>query len=167
VAVLGHSNAREQVGGRNSEQPGIAMLLRPGRAHSAAESVCGDGDGPVIVAMIVVWMMQVAVDDVIGMVAMRDCDVTAIHRVDVTGGLFGRAVAGGALRGIRGADGDGVFVHVRTMCVMQMAAIKVISMTVMRDGEMAAAGAVLMLVSLGVFMVRATGGDKRQWCDEE
>ena len=51
---------------------------------------------------------------------------------------------------------------------MQMLAIEVIGVTVMGDGEMTAARAVLMLVGLGVFGVRgATTGDEHQRNDEE
>lgn len=115
--------------------------------------------------MIAVRMMQMTVDDVIGVVAMWYGGVTAVRGVDVPGGLFGRAMTGGALCGICGADGDGVFVRVRTMRMMQMAAIEVVGVTLMLNGEMATARAVLMRVGvLGV--CGTTASDERERNDE-
>ncbi len=97
------------------------------------------------------------------MVAVRNGGVTAVRRVDVTGGNFVRAVTGSAWRGIGGADGDDMFIHMRAVGVMQMTAVKIIGVTVVLDGEVAAARAMLMLVGLGVFGVRgATAGDERE-----
>ncbi len=117
--------------------------------------------------MIAVRMMQVTVDDVINMVAMRNGGVTAIRGVDVTGGGFVRAVTGRAFVGIRGADGEGVVVHMRAVHVMQMACIKVVGVTVVRDGEMAATGAVLMRMVFRVFGMSRAGGDNERDGDEQ
>lgn len=112
--------------------------------------------------MIAVRMMQVTVDDIVGVIAMRDGGMTAVGRMDVAGGLFRRAVSGSAGVGIGGTDGNGVFVHVPAMTVMQVAVIKVVGVTVMSDGEMTAAGTVLMLVRLGVFGVSTTADHECQ-----
>ncbi len=131
------------------------------------ESVRCYGDGPVVVAMIAVRVMQMTADDVIGVVAMWHGGVTAVDGVFVTSGLFVRAVAGRALIRIRCVDRDSVFVGVRTVVMMQMTAVKVISVTVMRDGEMAAIRAVLVRVSLGVLGVRgAATSNEREWHDK-
>lgn len=72
-----------------------------------------------------------------------------------------------ALIGVRDTDGDDVFVHMCAVGVMQMLAVEVVGVTVMGDGEMTAARAVLMLMGLGVFVVGATDSDERQRRDEE
>jgi hypothetical protein len=128
----------------------------------------GDGDSTVIVAMIAVRMMQMAVDHVIGVVAMWHGGVTAVQRVDMTNGFFVSAMTRRAGSGIDGVDGDDVFVHMRAVGVMQMLAIKVIGVTVVSDSEMTATRAVLMWVGVSVFgMGGATTGDHRQRPDEE
>ena len=118
--------------------------------------------------MVAVRMMQVAADDVISVVAMRYGGVTAVAGVGVTSGLFGGAVSGRAGVGICGADGNDVFVHMRTVGVMQMTSIKIVSVTVMRDGEMTTARAVRMLVGFGVLGVcGATASDERERNEQE
>ena len=109
-----------------------------------------------MITMVTVRMMQVTVDDVIGVIAMWHGGVAAVGRVRVSGRFFGGPMAGSAGCGIGGADGDDVFVHMRAVGVVQMTAIEVVRVTVMGYGQMAAAGAVLMLVGLGVFGVRGT-----------
>ena len=121
-----------------------------------------------IIAVVAVRMMQVAVDDVVGMVAVRDGGVTAIGRVNMTSRLFCGAMTGRAGRGIDGGDGDDVLVHMPAMAVVQVAVIQVVGMTVMRDGKMATARAVLMLVRLGMFGVRGTtASDERERNEQE
>jgi len=58
----------------------------------------------VMVAMAVVRVVQVAVDDVVHMVAVRDGRVPAVRAVDVSGVVRGAGVAVGAVGRIAGAD---------------------------------------------------------------
>jgi hypothetical protein len=71
--------------------------------------------------MVAVRMMQVAVDDVVGVIAVRNGGVAAGGAVSVARRLFARAVSGSALVGIRGADGEDMVIYVAGMHVMQMA----------------------------------------------
>ena len=95
-----------------------------------------------IVAMIAVRMVQPAVDKVVEVVTVGDCLVAAIRAVAMAGRMPFDGLFGGALRGIPGADLQHVFVNVIPVRRMQMSVVKIIDMTVMFDGRMAAAPAV-------------------------
>ena len=118
--------------------------------------------------MVAVRMMQVAVDDVIGVVAMRDGGVPAVRGMDVARGLFRGSVTRRAGGRIGGGDGDDVLVHMPAVTVVQVAVIQVVGVAVMHDGEVAAAGAVRMRVGAGMFGVRGTTArDEGERHDEE
>ena len=121
-----------------------------------------------IIAVAVVGVMEVPIDDVIGVVAMRDGGVTAVRGMDVARGLFRGSVTRRAGGRIGGGDGDDVLVHMPAVTVVQVAVIQVVGVAVMRDGEVAAAGAVRMRVGAGMFGVRGTSThDEGEWHDEE
>jgi hypothetical protein len=101
--------------------------------------------------MVAMRMMQVAGDQVIHVIAMRNRGVAAVGAMDMCGIMAGASVVGGALIGVGGGHGDDVFVHVPGVGVMQMAVVQVIHMVVVADGEVAAIGAMLMrMVSVDV-----------------
>lgn len=129
-------------------------------------SVSGDSDRAVIVAVIAIQMMEMTVNEMVNVVAVRDGIMTAVRAVDVIGGVFGSGEARRAFVRISGADGEGVFVHMGAVHVMQMACIKVVGVTVVRDGEMAATGAVLMRMAFRVFGMSRAGGDNERDGDE-
>ena len=89
-----------------------------------------------VVAVIAVRMMKASVHQVIHVITMRNGSVAAIGAVNVL-----PVVAFGAKRafvGIRGADGDSVFIHVVAMRMMQMAVMKIIHVVAMHDGNVSA-----------------------------
>lgn len=101
-------------------------------------------------------VMQMAADDVIHVIAVRNRRVTTCGGVDMVGRLFRGTVSGRALLRIRGGDFQDMLVHVTGMDMVQMPAIQIVHVAGMLHGEMAAAGTMLMLVGLGMFMVGGT-----------
>ncbi len=94
----------------------------------------------VVVAVIAVRMMELSVHQIVHMIAMRNGRVAAIGAMNVLPIMaFG---AERAFVGIRGADGDGVFIHMVAMRMMQMAVMKIIHVPAMHDGNVSATFAV-------------------------
>jgi hypothetical protein len=109
---------------------------------------------PVIVAMIPMRMMQVAVDQIIDMIAMRHRLVTAIRTVLVIARMAAAIMIRRALVGIAGAHVDGVFVEVILMRVMKVAIMEIVHVIAVLYRGVAAArtmlvGMVVMDVMLG------------------
>ena len=105
-----------------------------------------------VVAVVTVRMVQMAIDEVIDVVAMR-------HRFVAAAGAMHVAVAvmvGGADVRVGGADGDGVFIDVVAVRVVQVAVVQVINVAFVLDGGVAAACAVLVFVVGVVRFVAAT-----------
>lgn len=100
-----------------------------------------------VIAVAVVWMMKMAGNQVIGMIAVRHRFVSAARSVHVGVVVTGAGVAGRAIGGIGGIDGNGVLVVMVLVGAMQMAVVKVIDVAVVKDGCVAAAGAVSMVVT--------------------
>ena len=104
-----------------------------------------------VVAMVTVRMVQVAVDQVVDVVTVRDGFVAATGAMDVAGFVAAAFVLGRAAVGVGGRDGDHVLVDVVAMRMVQVTVVQVVDMTVMPDGRVAAAGA------MGVVMVGVMG----------
>lgn len=102
-----------------------------------------------------VGMMQVAVDEVVDMVAVRHCLVPAARPMHVVRRVRAAVVLGRAVTGIRAVDGNRVFVYVVAMRVMEMTIVDVVNVTVMDDGGVSAVGAVSVIV---VFVLVACHG---------
>ena len=104
-----------------------------------------------VVAMVAVRVVQVAVDQVVDVVTVRDGFVAATGAMDVAGLVAAAFVLGRAAVRVGGRDGDHVLVDVVAMRMVQVAVVQVIDMAVMADGRVAAAGA------MGVVMVGVMG----------
>ena len=108
--------------------------------------------------MVAVRVVQVAIDKVIDVVAMRHRFVAAAGAVDVSGFVaaagavyMSRFVAvavmiWGADVRVGGADGDAVFIDVVAVRMVQVAIVQVIDVAFVFDGGVAAASAVLVRV---------------------
>jgi len=101
----------------------------------------------VIVAVAVVGVVEVAVDEVAGVVAVGDGFVAAAGAVDVVGVVTRASMAAGAGIRVGLGDFDDVFIDVIAVGVMEMTIMKVVGVVAMLDGGVAAVGAV------GVVMV--------------
>lgn len=97
-----------------------------------------------IIAVISVWMMQVAIDKIVDMISVWLGFVPAARpvymiRLVARTAMFGRASIRVFLR-----DFDNVLVNVIAMHVMQMPIMQIIDMTIMLDDRVTAAGSMLM-----------------------
>jgi len=93
----------------------------------------------VIVAMRPVWVMQVAIDQIVDMVAVRHGLVAAPGTMAMTDLVPGAAMAGRAASGVACIDGDLVLVDMAVVWVMKVAVVQIVDVTVVPDGDMAAA----------------------------
>ncbi len=91
---------------------------------------------PVIVAVSVMRMMQSAINQIIHVIAMRNGCVAAVGAMNVLLVVAFRTER--AFVGIHGADGDGVFVHVVAVRMMQVPVVKVIHVPIVHDCDVSA-----------------------------
>ena len=146
------ANRTTSGGGLKVDRPGSVFLRQigfptgnsPGRTRFASafgldvvrERLTNHLKWSVVVAVIAVWMMQSAINQVVHVIAMRNGSVTAIGTMNVLPVVAFRTER--ALVGIRGTDGDGMFVHVVAVRMMQMAIVKIIHVPIVHDGDMSA-----------------------------
>lgn len=108
-----------------------------------------------IVAVVAVLVMQVAADQVIGVVAVGNRLMAAVGAVLVAALVFSAAMIRRAAFGIAVADADAVFVYVVAMHVMQVAVVQIIDVTVVAHRGVPAVGAVgVRMTFMGVVFLR-------------
>lgn len=112
---------------------------------TATES--GERDRAVIVAVVPVRVVQVAVDQVVDVVTVRHCGVTASGSVHVVGVVTRAGVRPAAVR-IGRAHRDGVFIVVVLVRAVQVTVVQVPDVIVVTDRDVATVGAVLVVVVL-------------------
>ena len=101
-----------------------------------------------IVAVLTVRVMQVAVDEVVDVIAVRDRLVSTVGAVHV-GRIVTRAlVAGGAVRRVRSVDVDLVLVDVILVGVVEVTVVQVVDVVSVLHRGMTAARVVLVVVVL-------------------
>jgi hypothetical protein len=108
-----------------------------------------DFDGPVVVAVVAVWVVKVTADQVVDVLAMRDRLVAAVWSVLVFVPVFGTLVAGRAVGWVGLADRQCVALDAARAVVVQFAVVEVIHVIVVADGAVTAAWAVLVVVYVG------------------
>lgn len=111
-----------------------------------ARSVGDHLERTVIVAVTAMRVMQAAIDEIVDMVPMRYRFVSAARSVDVPGLVTFVPVFRGAAIGVCLAHLDDMLVDVTIMGMMQVAVMQIIDVIAVTDGNMPAAGAVLMWV---------------------
>src|SRR5690606_27179554 len=97
-------------------------------------------------AVVAVWVMQVAVDDVVDVIAVGYRLVAAARAVDVIGRVGAAVVARGAGGGILRIDIEPVLVHVVAVRVVQVTVVHVVDVVVVANRRVPAARAVLVVV---------------------
>src|SRR5205807_2193763 len=100
----------------------------------------------VVVAVAAVRVVQMALHQVIGVVAVRHGFMAAARAVLVGLVMAAAGVLGRAFAGVLLAHRQLVLFHVLALNVVQVAIVQVIDVAVMLDGGVPAAGAVLMVV---------------------
>jgi len=101
----------------------------------------------VIVAVIAMGMVQVAVYQVIDVIAVRHSFVAAALAVSMRLFVSGAVVRWCALVRIRGADLDAMVLDGGAVRMMQMAIVKIVRVAIVLHCYMAAVGAMLVAVS--------------------
>lgn len=96
--------------------------------------------------MIAMRMMQVAIDQIVDVIAVGHRLMAAAGAVDMARFVPGAVVVGGAGIGVRRADLDHMLVDVIPMRVMQVTVMQVIDVIAVAHGGMAAARAMLVVV---------------------
>jgi hypothetical protein len=107
----------------------------------------------VVVAVIAVRVMQVAGDEVIDVIAVRDRGMAAARAVHVIFRVTGALMLRRALARIRGVDGDRALVDVVAVHVMEMTVVHVVDVAGVANRLMAAGRAVNVRV-LALMRVR-------------
>jgi hypothetical protein len=106
----------------------------------------------VVVAVPAVRVVQVAVDDVVGVIAVRDRFMAAAGAVRVILPVITTRMGRRAVRRVRATHGELVLVDVVAMRMVQVPVVEVVGVPVVLDLRVAAVRAVLMIVVL-VFRV--------------
>ena len=113
--------------------------------------------------MTAVWMVQVAVNEEIDMVSVRDRFVAAAAVVNVPGWVSATLVRRSTGSRVDTPDRQHVFFDCPTgFRVVQVAVVQVIDMAVVLDSRVPTAGAVLMRVA-GMSVRRAHGNSSFVW----
>jgi len=100
-----------------------------------------------IVAMPVVGMVEMTVDQVVRVIAMRDRRVTAAGGVYMADGVSIARMIRRAAGWIRRVDCDRAFIDVVAVHHVQMTIVEVVDVAAVLDGEMPAVGTVNMAVA--------------------
>ena len=108
--------------------------------------------------MVAVRVMQMAIDEVVNVIAMRYRFMAATGAMNMTGFMTAAMVFRCAGIGIGRADCNDVLIYVIAMRMVQVTVVQVIDMPFMTKGGMAAVRAMLMIVP-GVMRLVASGSD--------
>jgi hypothetical protein len=121
----------------------------------------------VIVAMVAVRVVQMAADEVAGMIAVGQGRVTAVGAVGMVLGVLVPTMTWRATGGVDTGHPQDVLIHVAAMNVVQVPVVEIIRVAVVDHSEVAAAGLVPVGVSLIVGAVTLTAeAGKRENCGE-
>lgn len=96
------------------------------------------GHGPVVIAMVAVRMVQVSIHQIIDMVAMRYCVMTATGTVHMRGVVCTAFMIRCATVRIGARYLDHVLIDVIAMGVVQVPVVQIVDVAVMADGRMTA-----------------------------
>jgi hypothetical protein len=101
---------------------------------------------PVIVAVIAMRVMQVTVDEIVDVVAMRHGFVAAAWTMNVIGAVTAAAMVRRADGGVLVTDIDRMLVDMIAVRMMQMTVVQIIRVIAMADRDMAATRSMRMIV---------------------
>lgn len=137
--------------------PGVLALLASGQLERA-----------VVVAVVAVGVMEVAVDEVVDVVAVGHGLVSAAGAVNMALLVTGAPVFRGASGRVRLVHLDHVLVNVVSVGVVEVAVVEVVHVVPVLDGDVAALGAVdvvvvLVLVAVHIGHVFGRAGPTVEW----
>jgi hypothetical protein len=107
-----------------------------------------------IVAMRAVWIVQVARDDVVLVIAVRNHFVSAGRTVRMRGIVFAALMSAIAARRIRARDGEHVLIDVPRVKIMQVAVVQIVGVVVVTNGGVTASRGVRVRVCFVGLVVR-------------
>jgi hypothetical protein len=107
---------------------------------------------PVIVAVVAMGMVEMAVDEIIDVVAVRDGRVSAAGAMHMAGLVSATVVPRGASIGVRRRHFDHMLFDLLAVRMMKMPVVQVVHMPLMLDGRVSAIRAVLMNVAIVSFV---------------
>jgi len=117
-------------------------------APRAASPRSNHGDRAVVVAVAVVRVVQVTIDEVVDVIPVRHRFVPATGAVDVIGGMAGARVVGRAVGRVLVADREPVLVDVVVVDVVEVPVVQKVDVALVVDGGVPAAVAVGVRVVL-------------------
>jgi hypothetical protein len=108
----------------------------------------GELNSAVVVAMIAIWVVEVAIHQVVNVIAVGNCLMTAIRPVLVLGTMRSAVMAVGTVCGILCVDVEPMLVNMSVMQRVQVPIVKVVCVVIVNDRSMAAIFAMLMTMVL-------------------
>jgi hypothetical protein len=100
----------------------------------------------VVIAVVSVRVVEVAVDQVVDVVAVRNGRMAAVGPMHMAFLVPAAVMGGSAAIGVGGIDLENVLIDVTGVRMVQVAIVQIIHMSVMLDSHVAAARAVLVVV---------------------
>lgn len=117
-----------------------------------------------VITMTAMGMMQMPIDQVIGVIAMGDGGVTATGTMDMAGGMAPAGMVLGAAIRIGRAYGDGMLLDHFPFLVVEVAIVDIVDMPIMFDRGVATAGTMNVVMVIVVFA--AFRHERIPWEDE-
>ena len=124
--------------------------------HRAKTLVSNDLHRTMVITVIAMGMMQMAVDEIVDMIAVRNRFVAAARAMNVSCVMSGTAMVWRASVRILVAHFNPVFIHMIGVRMVKMAVVEIIQMVAVPDGNVAAARSMHVFV-IGVMRKIATG----------
>lgn len=116
----------------------LVSRIYPGRA---GENLCGR-QGAVVIAMAAMRVMEMSVDEIVDVISVRNRFMAATGTMLMPGLVTGAEVIRRTSRRIGVTHLDHVLIDVIAVRLMQVAVVQVVDVIAVLDGDMAAAGAV-------------------------
>ena len=122
------------------------VLPAPSKSLRLGSKALGCSDLPMIVAVVTVRVVQVTVDQVVDVIAVRNGFMAAARPVLVALVVSAAVMPGGAVLRVHGIHVQLVLIHMIAVDMVQMPVMQVIRVAVVLDRGVPAAGAVLVVV---------------------
>ncbi|XSC47640.1 hypothetical protein ACF1BQ_020745 [Bradyrhizobium sp. RDT10] len=111
-----------------------------------------------VIAVVTMGVMQMTIDQIVRVVAVRDSLVATARPVTVRSVVSTATMIWRATVWIRGAYRKRVLVHMILVWVMQMSIMKIVDVAIVTNSDVAAAGSVLMrVIGVNRMIVRGHG----------
>jgi hypothetical protein len=122
-----------------------ALILRT-RANLAQPAASGFRHRTMVIAMTVMRIMQMSVDQIINMVAMRDCLMPTVRPMQMLGLMSGALVPRCAVLRIGRGYANHMFIDMAFVRMMQMPVVQIVDVAIVHDASMATLGPMRMIM---------------------